>query len=799
MPSTISELFNHFMQLIGLKYYTKNESDNKYALKSEIPSSSTVDDSLSASSENPVQNKVIKNALDGKSDNGHTHNQYLTSHQDISGKVNVGDIKDNLTSTDTDKPLSANQGKVLKGLVDGKASSNHSHNTGEVSDTSAYTNIGSSANATQKTINDKINSALGSKANSNNVYSKSETYTQSEITTLISNAVSDLQLFEVVSNLPTSNIKTNQLYLIVNDETITNNKYDIYLRVNDSWEQLDSLEFDISNYYKKSEIDTLLNGKVDTSDSRLTNARTPTSHSHGDITNTGTIGSTANKPLITTTNGKIATGSFGTTANTFCQGNDSRLSDARTPTAHTHTKSEISDFPTSMTPTSHTHTKSEITDFPSTMTPTSHTHGNLQNGGTISVSGTVQKSKNVVTDSNGYITTEAKPTIPTKTSQLTNDSGYLTSHQDITGKLDKAQGSTNASKNVVTDANGNITVEAKPTIPSANTTASNIKMNGTQSAGSLTSFAKADHIHPTDTSRVAVSQGTSNSGKFLKVNSSGNVACESVTIPSAYTHPSYTSKSNGLYKITVDGTGHVSATASVSASDIPTLTSSKISDLNSVIADAVGSLELFEVVTTLPTSNISNKKLYLVPNSINGTTNKYDIYLRVNNAWEKIDSLDFNITDYIKKTTGNTNLLLANGSNIAQSTFATSSHAHGNISNDGKIGSASGVPIITGTSGVLQAGSFGTTAGTFCQGNDSRLSDSRTPTSHASTSATYGAASTTNYGHVKLSTSTSSTSTTLAATPSAVKSAYDRASTALTTANGKLGTATYSNGTLTIS
>jgi hypothetical protein len=30
-----------------------------------------------------------------------------------------------------------------------------------------------------------------------------------------------------------------------------------------------------------------------------------------------------------------------------------------------------------------------------------------------------------------------KPTIPTKTSQLTNDSGYLTSHQDISGKADK--------------------------------------------------------------------------------------------------------------------------------------------------------------------------------------------------------------------------------------------------------------------------------------------------------------------------------------------------------------------------
>lgn len=40
---------------------------------------------------------------------------------------------------------------------------------------------------------------------------------------------------------------------------------------------------------------------------------------------------------------------------------DPRLTDARTPTSHTHTKSQITDFPTSMTPTAHTHTKTDIT------------------------------------------------------------------------------------------------------------------------------------------------------------------------------------------------------------------------------------------------------------------------------------------------------------------------------------------------------------------------------------------------------------------------------------------------------
>ena len=50
--------------------------------------------------------------------------------------------------------------------------------------------------------------------------------------------------------------------------------------------------------------------------------------------------------------------------------------------------------------------------------------------------------------------------IPTRTSQLQNDSGYLTQHQDISGKLDKAQGAANAGKFLVVGADGNITLQA---------------------------------------------------------------------------------------------------------------------------------------------------------------------------------------------------------------------------------------------------------------------------------------------------------------------------------------------------
>ena len=46
----------------------------------------------------------------------------------------------------------------------------------------------------------------------------------------------------------------------------------------------------------------------------------------------------------------------GTTATTVCIGNDARLSDARTPLAHTHVKADITDF-------THTHVAADVTDF----------------------------------------------------------------------------------------------------------------------------------------------------------------------------------------------------------------------------------------------------------------------------------------------------------------------------------------------------------------------------------------------------------------------------------------------------
>lgn len=93
-----------------------------------------------------------------------------------------------------------------------------------------------------------------------------------------------------------------------------------------------------------------LAGKVDGSDPRLTNARYPTSHasSHAsggdDAISPSDIGAVPTSRAITAGAGLSGGGdlsadrtlsvSFGTAAGTACEGNDARLSNARTPTAH---------------------------------------------------------------------------------------------------------------------------------------------------------------------------------------------------------------------------------------------------------------------------------------------------------------------------------------------------------------------------------------------------------------------------------------------------------------------------------
>ena len=105
-----------------------------------------------------------------------------------------------------------------------------------------------------------------------------------------------------------------------------------------------------------------------------------------------------------------------------------------------------------------------------------------------------------------------------------------------------------------------------------------------------------------------------------------------------------------------------------------------------------------------------------------------------------------------------------------------SSHTHGNITNDGKIGTTADLGIVTGTGGTVTAKDFtkaspttgsGTTTefiSTVAQGSDGAISATKQAITQASTSVA---------GIVQLSSSTSSISETMAATPKAVSDLAD--------------------------
>jgi hypothetical protein len=88
----------------------------------------------------------------------------------------------------------------------------------------------------------------------------------------------------------------------------------------------------------------------------------------------------------------------------------------------------------------------------------------------------------------------------------------------------------------------------------------------------------------------------------------------------------------------------------------------------------------------------------------------------------------------------NRNYQLPNASGtLALTTTAPASHTHGNLTNDGKVGTTANLPLKTGTNGVVEAGAFGTAAASFCEGNDARLSDDRDPNLHAASHLPDGA------------------------------------------------------------
>jgi hypothetical protein len=88
-----------------------------------------------------------------------------------------------------------------------------------------------------------------------NYYTKSTTYTKTEVDNLIS-ALATVNL-AVVQTLPTTNISTSTIYLVPKATAQTQNVYDEYICIDATttpatWERIGDTEIDLSNYIQKS-------------------------------------------------------------------------------------------------------------------------------------------------------------------------------------------------------------------------------------------------------------------------------------------------------------------------------------------------------------------------------------------------------------------------------------------------------------------------------------------------------------------------------------------------------------------
>ena len=149
-----------------------------------------------------------------------------------------------------------------------------------------------------------------------------------------------------------------------------------------------------------------------------------------------------------------------------------------------------------------------------------------------------------------------KPSIPGKTSELTNDSGFITT-SDI------------------------------PEGAAASTTAP--KMAGTAAVGTELAFARGDHVHPSDTSRVPTTRTIN--GKAL----SGNITLSAADVGAATAADVATAKQEAIEAILGEGVN----------ADFDTL--KEVADW--IQSDTTNSTELINRVTTLENTSVKDSDI----------------------------------------------------------------------------------------------------------------------------------------------------------------------------------------------
>lgn len=79
-------------------------------------------------------------------------------------------------------------------------------------------------------------------------------YTKTAVNELLAGLTAGINL-QIVETLPTENIDTNTIYLVLKTEAFLNDYYNEYMYINSRWELIGNTQVDLTNVYTKAEID----------------------------------------------------------------------------------------------------------------------------------------------------------------------------------------------------------------------------------------------------------------------------------------------------------------------------------------------------------------------------------------------------------------------------------------------------------------------------------------------------------------------------------------------------------------
>lgn len=179
-------------------------------------------------------------------------------------------------------------------------------------------------------------------------------------------------------------------------------------------------------------------------------------------------------------------------------------------------------------------------------------------------------------------------TVPTKTSQLTNDSSWQTSAQ-VASAIQTAIAKT-----------GHASFQKVDTVPGVDSATENVMylvLNPKTKHYDIYAKIKGANgsytMEQLDDTTVDLSgYMQKENGKRLMTDAEGTKLAGIAEGANKYTHPTYTARSSGLYKVTVDASGHVTEVAPVTKADITGLgipgTNTTYSPMSGATSSAAG-------------------------------------------------------------------------------------------------------------------------------------------------------------------------------------------------------------------